>query len=287
MDNYFKMIFSFLVLCLIISYSSAHAQLELKFNIIPKDKSESVIDTNSQKELVFNLFEEQGNVYYEGKKLDIKDKSFKIDCSRLQGYKTIIFTNDDNEIATFKYHFSDSNGKLDNEYVLVNGKELESYVTTYNNIKIIYSSKEIEALKSLKENISKLPEKVISNVKTIKMVPYSTTTNIAGTTKDSNITLYNYKKYVDSTRKNIIYHEIAHTFASKLIDQKIMDYSYTNYAEAVLKDMNFVSNYSMNFTKHNGKYSEDFADSFAFYFINKTSFKNKFANRSLYIESLI
>ena len=59
------------------------------------------------------------------------------------------------------------------------------------------------------------------------------------------------------------------------------------YQKAVEKDKKSVSNYSQKFTSENGKYSEDFADSVAFFFINATSFAKKYPNRAQYIQQLL
>jgi hypothetical protein len=129
---------------------------------------------------------------------------------------------------------------------------------------------------------------MISNVKEIKMVPYSNTSNIAGTSKNNSIILYNFGKYSETTRKNIIYHEIAHIWANSLMDSKVIDYDYSDYKEVVSKDKNFVSTYAKNFAhSNNGRVSEDFADSVAFFLINEKTFSKKYANRAAYIKGLL
>jgi hypothetical protein len=120
------------------------------------------------------------------------------------------------------------------------------------------------------------------------MIPYSNTSNIAGTTKNRTITLYNFGKYAKTTQMNIIYHEIAHTWASNLMDNKMIDYSYTNYQNIVNQDKNFISSYAKKFAEnHDGKLSEDFADSVAFFFINQKSFAKTYPNRAVYINELL
>ena len=81
------------------------------------------------------------------------------------------------------------------------------------------------------------------------MIPYGNKQNIAGTTKDGVTTLFKYSQYTIAEKKNILYHEIAHTWADKLMDKKIIDYSYTNYQEIVKKDNNYVSSYAEKFAK--------------------------------------
>ncbi len=246
-----------------------------EYNIIPKVKNLSTIDSKVTKSLSFELFEHQDDIYWEDKKVSVVNDSFTINTSNIVGKKEIVFKNSLGEKSTFTYFFSDKKGKL-NDYELVAGKSLNTFVTTYKNIKIVYTDKESKALAKLKANIDKMPQKMLANLYSIKMIPYSNTSNIAGTTKDGQITLYNYSKYDNVTQKNIIFHETAHTFANSLIDKKIIDYDYTNYNEIVLKDNTYVS-----------KYSKNFADAIAFYLINQKSFKKSYPARFEYIKNLL
>ena len=70
---------------------------------------------------------------------------------------------------------------------------------------------------------------MLENVNSITLIPYENTSNIAGSAKGNNITLYKFSKYATSTQKNILYHEIAHIWANDLIDNKVIDYSYSDY----------------------------------------------------------
>ncbi len=270
-----------------LSCSLSFAQVPFEFNIVPEIKNNSVVDKTTTKELTFKLYEMQDDIYYNNQKVEVKDNSFKVDISKHTGKTTISFTNSENKVKSFTYTISNYNGKLDG-YELVAWKKLNTYVTTANGITIIYTDKEKNAMSKLKNYISTLPEQMTENINLIKMIPYSNTSNIAGTTKDKTVTLYNFKKYDQTTQKNIIYHEIAHTWASKLMDKKLIDYSYTNYQEVVSKDNNFVSGYARNFASdNNGRLSEDFADSVAFYFINESAFSKSYPNRTEYIKSLL
>ena len=100
------------------------------------------------------------------------------------------------------------------------------------------------------------------------------------------ITLYQFSSYAKQTAKQILYHEIAHTFANHLMDKKIIDYSYTQYTEVVSKDYHFVTSYAKNFASENDRFSEDFAESVALYLIS-SNFHNKFPNRAKYIRGLL
>lgn len=280
---------SFLFVCLLTLFemSFAFANTPLEYNILPSLKENSIVDTKAQKKLMFSVIDDQQTIFYNNKKVAIQNNSFSVDISKLTGKADVILSTSDGDSISFSYIFSNKNGLL-TDYELVPGKDLKTYVTTVKGIKIIYSDKEKSTVSKLKSYLNKVPKNVISNLKEIKMIPYSNTSNIAGTTKNGVVTLYNFSKYTAGTQKNIIYHEIAHTWASKLMDKKIIDYSYTEYNEIVEKDNNFVSSYAKDFAKdNNGKLSEDFADSIAFYIINQSSFKKQYPNRTIYIKELL
>ena len=282
-----SMLLSLMIMACFLAMSFAFANTPIEYNLVPLQKSNSVIDTSVQKELLFRLNDDTSPVYYNGYQLIPNDRKVKVDLSNLSGYQSLSFYDDNNNSVSFNYYLSSVDGKLE-DYVLVQGKDLNVYVTTFKNIKIIYSDKDKNNVKKLEDYILKLPENVLENLNEIKMIPYSNTANIAGTTKNSTITLYNFSKYNSTTQMNIIFHEIAHTWANKLMDKKIIDYSYTDYQEVVAKDNSFISSYAKNFANdHSGKLSEDFADSVAFYFINQKSFRKAYENRALYIEELL
>lgn len=264
----------------------ASSAIPFEYNIMPIELNNSVIDTKNQKKLEFRLYEPIENLFYNNELLNIQDNKFFIDVSKLSGKTTLTFNDSNGKNISFSYYFSDKKGKV-TDYELVKNKKLTTYVTTVENIKIIYSSKEKSAVKRLISYIKKLPNNLLENLDVITLIPYDNSSNIAGMTKETSITLYKFSKYSASTQKNIIYHEIAHTWAKKLIQQKLIDYSYGDYAKAVHCDKNFVSNYSKTYILEKNKYSEDFADSLAFFFINQRSFKKKYPNRYEYINYLI
>ena len=68
--------------------------------------------------------------------------------------------------------------------------------------------------------------------------------------------------------------------------QKEIDYSYTTYQQVAEKDHKFVTTYAQNYAESNKRYSEDFADSVAFYFIDK-NFEKNYPNRANYIKELL
>ena len=290
MKKLFKNLFLYILIFTFIGLFFAESHLAssnvpFKYNIIPLEANNSIIDTKHQKQIEFKLFESMDKIYYNGNQINIKDKTFSIDVSKLSGETTITFNDSNNQTVSFSYYFSDKKGKVDG-HELVEGKKLTTYVTTYNDIKIIYSNKEKNAAKRLITYLKKLPNTILENVDTITLTPYETTSNIAGVTKENCITLYKFSKYSTSTQKNVIYHEIAHTWANKLIEQKVIDYSYTDYSEIVKNDNNYVSTYSKSYIEEKGKYNEDFADSVAFFFMNERSFKKKYPCTFEYINKL-
>lgn len=291
MKKIYKLLCTYFLMLIFISLFStssllASSDIPFEYNIIPVEERNSIIDTKSQKNLTFKLYEPVDTIYYNDKKVQIKNNTFSINTTKLSGQTTLLFKDENNQLASFTYFFSDKSGKVDG-YELVDGKDLTTYVTSYKNIKIIYTDKEKAASKKIINYLKKLPSNILKNIDTITMIPYTNTSNIAGITRDENITLYKFSKYSAATQKNILYHEIAHTLANRLMDKKIIDYSYTEYSEIVKKDKNFVSTYSKSYIEEKNKYNEDFADSFAFYFINKNSFKKKYPYRYEYISKLV
>lgn len=261
--------------------------MSLQQSIVSKVKKPFIIDTNVQKKITFYVLNNKNDIFYEGKLVTIKDGEFSIDISKLQGFKTIIFRDLTGDTVEFAYWFTDKQGRL-KDYPLVDSQPVMlTYVKTLRNSLFLYSTKERTAFNQLKKYFEKLPKNFTINLKMLKMIPYNNTQNIAGTTKDDVTTLFNYNKYTIAEKKNILYHEIAHTWANKLMDKKIIDYSYTDYQEVVKKDGNYVSGYAENFAnQHSFRVSEDFADGVAFYLIDQKKFIKKYPNRARYFKSL-
>lgn len=291
MKQLLKKIYLSISLLLLINLFSMQVILALSsipfaYNVLPQEANQSIIDTKTQKKLEFKLYEPVNAIYYNGKQVKIQNNSFQIDVSNLSGKNTLTFQDSENQTVSFSYYFSDKKGKV-SDYELVKEKDLSTYITTYKNIKIIYSDKEKTSATRLISYLKKLPSKLLKNIDTITMIPYETTSNIAGVTKESSIILYKFSQYSSTTQKNILYHEVAHTWANALIQNKIIDYSYTDYAEFVKADKNFVSTYAKEIIEQTERYNEDFAESISFYFINQRSFKKKYPQRFQYIDSLI
>ena len=167
--------------------------------------------------------------------------------------------------------------------------ELEFFVYTnekiQNQIKIEYQNKDdlTDVISLLKE----IPPKIVNCVDKIVLYDSEKEKNVAGISKDRTIELYKFSSYCVATQKHILYHEFAHILGNKLMQSKILDYHYTDYAKAVKKDNNYVSTYSKKYIMEKNNYSEDFADSMAVYLIDSKKFKEKFKNRTEYIEKIL
>ena len=263
--------------------------MSLKQYIVSKIKAPFIVDTNVQKKITFYVLDEnKKDIFYDGRLVSIKNGEFEINISELKGFKPIVFNDLTGDTLEFVFWFTDKKGRLEN-YPLVEGQAaMLTYVKTLRNSLILYSAKERTAFNQLERYFEKLPKNFTSNLKIIKMIPFSNTKNIAGITKNEVTTLYNYNQYTITEKKNILYHEIAHTWANKLMDKKLIDYSYTNYQEIVKKDGNYVSSYSEKFAnEHEYRVSEDFADGMAFYLIDENKFTKKYPNRAKYFKELL
>lgn len=279
-------LFTFIIISASTNAILASSDVPFEYNILPTITKNSIIDTKAQKKLKFKLYENTEAIYYQEKIIKVNDdNTFDIQINKLSGKQDIIFRNDDNETVSFTYYFSDKKGNV-NDYELVEGQKLSTIVTTYKDIQIIYSSKEKAGAKKLISYLKKLPNQVLKNVEKITMIPFENESNIAGVTLDNSITLYKFSKYSTATQKNIIYHEITHTWATKLMQYKIIDYSYSDYQKVVQEDNNFVSTYSKSYIEGKESYNEDFAECVSFFFINKHNFKKKYPNRYEYINTL-
>lgn len=262
------------------SVAFADDRLTLAFNIIADDdsKKNSVIDTKAQKKLNFKLFANQNEtIYMNGQEIVVVDNRFDVDVANLEGKQEIKFTNNLNEEATFTYYFADKNG-LVKDYMLENKK---TYVTTVDNVKIIYTSKDAKKIKIVKDVVTKMPAATKTNLTEITLLPVEHTSGAAGITVYDKITLYNLSSYTNSQIKNIVSHEIAHTWAYDLMKEKVLDYTYTDFNKAAQEDGNYVTKYSKTSA------SEDFAESVSFYFMDAEDFEKNHPSRAEYIEGLL
>jgi len=276
-----KQMMILIVLFIVLLCNFAYAKNMVYNPIVSDYKTNSIIDTHSTKYIHFKYKDSRKLAYCNQKVYKLHGNRYAIPIESLSGTQNIIIKDSREKEIKYTYFFSDSKGKI-NDYELVLGKNLNVYVTTYKRIQIVYTDTQKESLETLKRLLNTLPPKLLTNLKQILMIPYSNTASIAGSTYESRITLYNFAKYDEFTQKNIIFHEVAHTFANKFVKD------YNDYKTYVDKDNNYVSTYSKEFIDSNdGKLSEDFADAVAFYFIDKSKFKEKYPNRTKYIEYLI
>ena len=276
-----------LILLSISSVSFASQNIALVYNVMPDFQNGQAIDSTHTNQIGFSLFESGETLYYNGKLLEIKENRFFIDTKGLSGENKFEISNDNNEKVSYTYYFSNDDGYL-NGYKIeeLKNKNYKTYIKTIKNISIIYTEKDKKSISKIEKIILSLDEEFISNVKEIKMIPAKHSSGAAGITKYDKITLYNISGYSASTIKNIVIHEIAHTWASLLMQNKVIDYSYSDYKLAVNKDTKFPSKYAKENVKA-GNYSEDFAESISFYLINEKSFAKKYPARAEYIKEII
>lgn len=286
MRNIVVFILTFVML-VVSSTCLASDKVPLVYNIMPSIQNESAIDSETTSKIEFSLYDEETMLWVNGAPVEIVDNKFYIDVSNIKGKVTFEFTNDVEESAKFTYFISDGDGYLD-EFKLdeVSDKDYKTYIDTVRNIEIIYTEKDKKSLKNIQKTLESVPEEITLNVNEIKLVPAKHASGASGITKDDKVVIYNASKFGTKTLKNIILHEVAHTWSNKLIEDKKIDYSFTEYAKLLEGIKKFPSNYAkQNVLK--GNYSEDFAESVAFYYINTKSFAKKFPIRTQYIEKLV
>ena len=161
------------------------------------------------------------------------------------------------------------------------------YVTTYESVKFIYTEKDARSVEKVFDLLDNMPTQMKENLKEIKMVPSKTRGNVAGVTKYDSITFYGLSSYRNETFENIVYHEVAHTWAYELIRNKVLDFNYSEYSDLAREDDNYVSTYSRKAIIKNDDYSEDFAESVAFYMIDSEDFEMNHPARAEFISSII
>lgn len=286
MRNIVVFILTFVML-VVSSTCLASDKVPLVYNIMPSIQNESAIDSETTSKIEFSLYDEETMLWVNGAPVEIVDNKFYIDVSNIKGKVTFEFTNDVEESAKFTYFISDGDGYLD-EFKLdeVSDKDYKTYIDTVRNIEIIYTEKDKKSLKNIQKTLESVPEEITLNVNEIKLVPAKHASGASGITRDDKVVIYNASKFGTKTLKNIILHEVAHTWSNKLIEDKKIDYSFTEYAKLLEGIKKFPSNYAkQNVLK--GNYSEDFAESVAFYYINTKSFAKKFPIRTQYIEKLV
>ena len=182
-----------------------------------------------------------------------------------------------------------SEPKVNNEVIIessiqqVENVELGTFFMLKNDTKFIYREKDKKSLNLVLKYWEDLPIKVKQGVKEIHFEDKKG--EVAGVTKGTSITLYDFSAYNISTQRHILYHEIGHTFANEMSRLNKLDFD--GYIEVVKKDKNYLSNYSKKKIKENNNYSEDFADAFSMYFRECDSFKRKYKNRYEFLENLI
>lgn len=274
-------------LTFISSVAFASQNIALVYNVMPDFPNGQAIDSTHTNQISFSLFESGETLFYNGKQLEVKENRFYIDTKDLSGENTFEITNLENEKVKFTYYFSNKDGYLPNYSMSeLKDKTYKTYIKTIRNISVIYTEKDSKSISKIEKIISNLDENIIRNVTEIRLIPVNHTSHAAGITKYDKITLYNISSYSTQTIKNIVIHEIAHTWASSLMQKKIIDYSYSDYKLVVNKDSKFPSKYAKE-NVETGNYNEDFAESVSFYLINEKSFTKKYPARAEYLKEII
>ena len=255
------------------------------YNVLPEFDSNSIIDSKNDV-ISFDLWEDEEKVFVNGEEVQILDNHFVIDTYGLSGKQEFVITNDKNEEVIYTYYISDEDGFVeDYEDEEIGNKDV--YVTTYESVKFIYTEKDARSVEKVFDLLDNMPTQMKENLKEIKMVPSKTRGNVAGVTKYDSITFYSLSSYRSETFENIVYHEVAHTWAYELIRTKVLDFNYSEYSDLAREDDNYVSNYSRKAIVRNDDYSEDFAESVAFYMIDSEDFEINHPARAEFISSII
>lgn len=278
------MIATIICITLFANFAFAGENVPFNYNILPEIPNGYIVDSTNTDKINFSLFENEECIYLNDTLLEIEDDRFSISIEGLKGKQSFTLSNGTEEV-TYTYYISDNKGYLEGYNMEGLTKQHKTYIKTVKNIPIIYTSKDSKSIKKIEDIIKDLPEELLVNLKEIKLVPAKHESNAAGVTKYNKISFYNISKYSGTTLKNIVIHEITHTWAYELMKNKDIDYSYTKYQEYVNKDTKFPSKYAKS-NVDIGNYSEDFAESVSFYLINKKSFAKKYPARNEFIEEL-
>lgn len=255
------------------------------YNVLPEFDSNSIIDSKNDV-ISFDLWEDEEKVFVNGEEIQVLDNHFVIDTYGLSGKQEFVITNEKNEEVIYTYYILDENGFVaDYEDEEIGNKDV--YVTTYESVRFIYTKKDVKSVEKVFDLLDNMPTQMKENLKEIKMVPSKTRGNVAGVTKYDSITFYGLSSYRSETFENIVYHEVAHTWAYELIRIKVLDFNYSEYSDLAREDDNYVSNYSRKAIIKNDDYSEDFAESVAFYMIDSEDFEMNHPARAEFISSII
>lgn len=156
---------------------------------------------------------------------------------------------------------------------------------TQNQLEIQYQNE--EDLTNVISLLKEIPPEIVDCVDKLVLYDNEVEENVAGISKDRTVKLYDFSNYCVATQKHIICHEFAHIWGNKLMQYKVLDYHYTDYAEAAKEDNNYISSYSKKCIIEKNNYSEDFADSVAKYLISNKKLSEKYSNRQEYIEQIL
>ena len=275
-----------ILVTLFTNFVFAGENVPFSYNVMPDIQNGYVIDSNHTNQIGFSLFENENAIYLNGNLLEVEDDRFSISIDGLSGKQSFTLSNEDGEEITYTYFISDDKGFLEGYNFDELKKNYKTYIKTVKGITLIYTSKDSKTINKVEKIINELPEELLINVEEMKFIPAKHSSKAAGITKYNKISFYNLSSYSSSTLKNVVIHEISHTWAHELTKEKKIDYSYTDYRKAVEIDRRFPSKYAKTNVAV-GNYSEDFAESVSFYLMNIKSFTKKYPARAEYIENLL
>lgn len=256
------------------------------YNVMPDVQNGYVIDSNHTNQIGFSLFENEDAIYLNGNLLEVEDDRFSISIDGLTGKQSFTLSNAKGEEITYTYYISDGKGYLEGFKFDELKNNYKTYIKTVKGISLIYTSKDLKTISKVEKIINELPEELLVNVEEMKFIPAKHSSKAAGITKYNKISFYNLSSYSSNTLKNVVIHEISHTWAHALTKEKKIDYSYTDYRKVVEIDKTFPSKYAKTNVAV-GNYSEDFAESVSFYLMNIKSFTQKYPARAEYIKNLL
>lgn len=223
----------------------ANNNIALVYNVTSNIQNGYVIDSSFTKQIDFSLFDAEESILCNDVPVILDNNKFSISIEGLNGKQDFILTNPFGESTTYTYYISDKNGYLENyTFEEIKNTNTKTFIKTIKGVTIIYTSKDEKSIKTIEEIILSLPDDLLANLKEIRLIPIMHSSKAAGITKYNKITLYNLSSYSKSTIKNIVIHEIAHTWAYDLIKDKIIDYSYTNYKKIVDTEKKYPSTYA-------------------------------------------
>ena len=183
-----KISISIISLLTLSSISFAGDRVPFFYNLMPQEDANSIIDRN-EKVIAFELWEDENAIFVNGDEIEVADNYFEIDITNLFGKQEFIITNDMNEEVILTYYISNEDGLVE-DYTSNEFKNYDVYVTTIDDVKIIYSEKDTKSVEKVIECLDNMPAETKSNLTEIKLLPNKSRGNVAGVTNYDKIIIY-------------------------------------------------------------------------------------------------